>query len=131
MWQKDSNFSILTENKDKALEAIKGLMGQETIKDSGGRHFSWVRTNEFFSAADLERAFSAWRWETDCDDAGNLISIEFQGEKAGDDKIFFDAIAPYVVSGSYIEMQGEDGCLWRWSFKKGKCTEKNAKITWE
>jgi len=39
-------------------------------------------------------------------------------------------IAPYVEDGSYIEMSGEDGAMWRWVFKHGECHEISAVITW-
>lgn len=33
--------------------------------------------------------------------------------------------------GSYIEMRGEDGALWRWVFDGKTCKEITAKITWD
>ena len=58
-----------------------------------------------------------------------MNSIYFEGEKYGDDDLIFNAIAPYVEDGSYIQMNGEDGAIWRWVFENGKCVEKQATIT--
>lgn len=120
MTQYDSDFKILAANKPAALDAIQRLAGRETITDSTGRHFSWVSTDDFLRADTLEEALKAWRWGTETDDDGNTIGISFQGQKLGDDALLFEAIAPYVEDGSYIDMQGEDGSIWRWIFENGK-----------
>jgi hypothetical protein len=123
MTQRDSNFAIKAEDKEKALEAIKELAGKETIHDGSGKHFAWVGTEVFVNASTLNEAMDEWRWEIVEDEDGNVLDIYFSGEKLGDDKILFDAIAPYVKEGSYIEMSGEDGYLWRWSFDGKSCVE--------
>ena len=65
------------------------------------------------------------------DDDGNIIDLEFHGDKlAYDEDQMFQAVAPYVKSGSYIEMDGEDGSRWRWKFQDGKWKEVMAKLTW-
>ena len=60
-----------------------------------------------------------------------MIGETFVGENYGDDKLLFDAIAPYVENDSYIQMHGEDGDLWRWIFKDEKFKQVSAKITFE
>ena len=122
MKQRNSNFYVVDE--EAALEAIKGLAGKETM---GPEHFSWVDTREFLYADTFEEAMNAWRWETDSD----WKYILFTGEKLGDDNLLFDAIAPYVEAGSYIEMLGEDGQIWRWIFDGKTCREVTAKIIFE
>lgn len=122
MSQRDCKFYVV--NEKAALAAIKGLAGKETM---GPGHFSWVDTREFMMADTLEEAMSAWRWETE----SYWKYILFDGEKLGDDLLLFDAIAPYVEAGSYIEMQGEDGAIWRWIFDGKTCREINALITFK
>jgi hypothetical protein len=122
-----SKFCIKKENKDKALEAIRALASDPTKMSgygySGGqqtRHFSWVTTDEFYLAKTLEVALVAWRWKAQTDDATqDVVDLEFHGEKLGDDSYLWDAIAPFVESGSYLQMAGEDGNSWRWCFKDG------------
>jgi hypothetical protein len=132
MSQQESTFSIKPLNVPGALAAIKALAGSETITDASGRHFSWVDTREFLEAQTLPGAMKAWRWFLDSDDETDEIhDITFEGEKLGDDAVLFDAIAPFVEPGSYIEMLGEDGSLWRWVFDGKTCQEKSANISWD
>ena len=62
---------------------------------------------------------------------GNIFELNFAGEKLGDDEILFQAIAPFVKKDSYIEMQGECGLIWRWSFDGKTMKEKTANIMFE
>jgi len=131
MWQTDSNFFIAINDQPDALTAIKSLAGKETIKDlRGDSHFSWVDTADFLAAKDLSRAMYVWRWELELDDHQNVVGICFFGEKLGDDKILFDAIAPFVKDDSFIEMRGEEDEGWRWVFKHGKCIEIHPQVVW-
>lgn len=129
-------FEIKAKNKSKALEAIKKLAGKETIEDSSGAHFSWVDTSDFTEAKTLEKALIAWRWEADTTKwishtNGDIIALNFTGEKWGDDTMLFEAIAPYVESGSFIEMEGEDGSRWKWAFNKGVFKEVKGKVVYD
>jgi len=132
MEQQDSNFTIKPSNVAGALASIKALAGKETITDSSGRHYSWVSTKDFVKAETLSEAMNAWRWHVTCDEeTGEVENILFEGEKIGDEDALFGAIAPFVEPDSYIEMQGEDGTLWRWVFDGKTCTEKTATISWD
>lgn len=130
MTQRDSSFNMNKENFDKALEAIKTLGSKENLEKAGD-NYSWVDMN-FVNATNIEQAFEMWRWEAEFDKAGNIDGIQFRGEKYGGDEIdMLKVIAPYVENGSYIEMQGEEGELWRWVFNDGNCREVNSRIVWE
>lgn len=117
--QLDSNFRIKAGNIDKAYKAIIGLSGcyqylSELYKDK----------------TTLEDVLLAWLWEACKDaDSGDIDSIMFQGEKYGNNDILFDAIAPYVEDGSYIEMDGADG-MFRFVFNKGEMKEVFPTIIW-
>lgn len=129
MDQMEANFFIPFENKEAALQAIKNLEGGETITYGSGKpHFSWVDTEDFVNADTLKDALREWRWSVEEDGEGNIYDIYFEGEKLGDDNILFEAIAPYVKSGSFIQMCGEDGTIWRWVFENSKCEEKYAEL---
>jgi hypothetical protein len=125
MSQNESKFHIKAPNKDLALRAIKAMMAEKKGV------FSWVDTTTVKCCRDLVTAMGEWRWDIEEDEAGDVIGIAFSGEKAGDDLTLFKAIAPFVESGSYIEMHGEDGARWRWVFVDKTCVEKAAKISWE
>jgi hypothetical protein len=53
---------------------------------------------------------------------GDIIGLEFDGEKIGDEETLFEAIAPAVEKGSYIQASGDDGEIWRWVFDGETCT---------
>lgn len=134
MQQRDSKFRVMAHNRIPAMLAIKDLASRTAEgggMKGGERFFSWVDTDEFLNAKTLEDAMWAWRWQIESDDLGDIYCIMFEGEKIGNDDILFGAIAPFVEAGSFIEMQGEDGAMWRWSFDGKTMTEQNAKVTWE
>jgi hypothetical protein len=127
----ESHFFIKAANKSKALEAIRALAEDESKMGGGSwgshgcsRHFSWVTTDEFYLAKTLEVAFEAWRYEAHADEkTGDVVGISFNGEKLGDDPVLWRAVAPFVEHGSYLQMAGEDGMVWRWVFNNGKMEE--------
>lgn len=97
----DSQFSF--DDEDGALEAIRSIPKSD-IK-------FWTNRN-YVNANSLDEALECFSWELD----GN--SMNFYGEKlSGDDYVLFGAIAPFVSSGSYIEIGGVDyGHHWKWVF---------------
>ena len=129
MDQRDADFFIPADKLPAVVAAIQGLHGSETIRDSGGRHFSWV-PQDFHTLTDPSAIFDAWRWTVGFSPAGDIDTISHDGEKLGDDNVLFDAIAPFVKAGSYIEMSGEDGERWRWLFDGKNMVEKTATVTW-
>jgi len=141
MNQRGSDILITTEQQKKAFKPVRKKLLDEVDEKGGGGSwkggkkvescYSWVNMSEIKRAKSLIDILNAFRWTPEIDDKGDIINVNFEGEKLGDDKILFDAIAPYVESGSYIEMIGEDDSLWRWIFKNKKCTEIGATITFE
>lgn len=123
--QRDVEFTIKAENKEKALKAIKKL----TNTKSGNDSFAWVNMKKARETDNLNEALIAWRWIAYEDNNGNIDCLAFDGEKWGSCSLMFSAIAPYVKKGSYIEMSGEEGEIWRWQFDGKKMIEKFAEIT--
>ena len=140
-----ADFFIPVENKLGALQAIRELMhnvNDPDSKASGGSWgaeakteswYSWVSTEDVLAAPTLEDALFAWRWSSETDDEGNIGHIHFEGEKLGDDSVLWKAIAPFVRSGSFIEMEEEDNssCCWKWAFKDGEFRELAGTVTVE
>lgn len=129
--QHETNFNIKTEHKADALKAIKSLAGKETHKHNQSPHFSWVETAHFLKTETLEEALIVWRWHAKTDEKGNIVDLDFNGEKYGDCTVLFTAIAPYVTDGSFITMKGEDGAIFRWVFNNKTFKEQQAKVTVE
>ena len=128
----DCAFTIRARNKASALQAVRALAYDEPSMSGCAvrhdntvtRHYSWVTTDDFHLAKTLEVALQAWRWEPYIDKkTGDIVNLMFCGEKAGDDERLFAQLAPFVERGSYIQMSGEDGAVWRWVFKDGFCRE--------
>lgn len=132
--QEETNFFISAKDKDAALASVKSLNPADYADPEFPDHpFSWVNTATYKAAQTLEEALEEWRWLPSVDAEGNIVNVQFTGEKYGDEKVIFSAIAPYVKSGSSIAMCGEDGDKWRWRFEDGKLrleAGKNKKL-WE
>lgn len=126
MGQISNDFRILEANVEKARQAIVELMRDQS-RGSGGSAtrtwFSWMNEwDEKIHGASLHAAMTEWRWEPEWMEqqgVGDVVGVYFIGEKMGDDEIFLQTIAPFVLDGSYIEMAGEDGERWRWFFTGG------------
>lgn len=116
----DSSFHIAAEDKQKALVAAKGMK----------EHYHWVSQGDIQGSRTLEELLDTWGYDVEVDDEGNIKDISFNSEKLGDEAKMFEVIAPFVKSGSFIEMQGEDGALWRWTFKNGEMKEITPTIEW-
>ena len=133
--QRKAKFRLAAEKKEQALAAIKALaskpelMSGESILNGQAtkRGFAWVSTEWFLQADSFEEAMGAWRWPVEKDKDGNVIKIRFIGQKLGDDHTLFEAIAPFVMDGSFIEMEGEDGKLWHWFFGAGQVKAQRGK----
>lgn len=138
MKQKASQFFISRESLPQVREAIRSMLGDVEDEGRGGAWkggvktaswYSWVENEELENAQNAVEAIQAWGWEPELDDDGNIVDIYFQWEKLGQEDLMFQRIAPWVKDGSYIEMSGEDGCVWRWVFKDGECQE--IRPTWD
>jgi hypothetical protein len=79
----------------------------------------------------MEALMEELRWPIEYDTEGNIVDVEFNGEKYWDDEVIFEAIAPFVKDGSYIQMQGEDGERWRWVFWNGRMRQITSHVLWD
>jgi hypothetical protein len=123
-----SNVVIKKANVAKALKAVNDLFLPENIKKNvfmGGNSYSWVANHSYNNLPD---AISNWRYGCLILDNGDIEIDSFNGEKLGDDNIFWKALAPFVSSKSMIECVGGDDYHWRWTFKNKKLIEEEGKI---
>jgi hypothetical protein len=82
-------------------------------------------------AGKVMKKMNDYGYSVELDDDGNIIDADFPGDKlVYGEKEMFQAIAPYVKDGSFLEMFGEDGSRWRQVFKNGTCKEIVAKTVW-
>lgn len=118
MQQGNSSFHIKKKNFKAAMQAI-----HEAEVDGQ----SWEDTK-------LTDALHQLGWDPMLDDKEKDIKdLAFQRMKLTDDvEELFQAVAPFVEEGSYIEAIGEDMCYWRWYFDGKTVVEQTPKhIEWE
>ena len=117
--QQDSQFFMREENREPAFKAL-----MEMVKSVGFK-FNWPILEELKAAKNLTGAM--WEFLWDINSHGNVDIIDFGGEKMCEGLTYaFEAIAPFVESGSYIEMTGEDGERWKYVFENGEFREESA-----
>lgn len=121
MRQSGGGFFIRAQDHDAALAKLKA----EHSKDG----FAWTDSG-FGNMATLVKALEVLRWTPRLSGEGHINDLRFGGEKAGDEDRIFKTIAPYVSAGSFLEMTGEDGDLWRWVFDGKMCRRIRPTIGW-
>lgn len=127
MNQGDSRIFIAKSNREELHQCLI-TMAQYAHKAHHG-HFSWVDTSTLEKARNDLEALEEWRWDAGVNAAGDIVSLDFTGEKLGDDLTMFKVIAPLVKQGSFIVMHGEDGESWRWYFNGETCLEQSASLS--
>ena len=123
VWQLEADVRIPASVHDQALEAIKSLHRGRTLGSDSTcvLRYEWVDSQEVLDAESLGAALAAWRWPATFDEAGNIVNLRFSGQKAGDDEMLLEALAPFAGKGSYIVIEDEDGAIRRWYFEDGEC----------
>jgi hypothetical protein len=137
IYQLQTEFQVAAEKCPQMFEALKIAIG-ETSKDLlfGGerrgneivRHFAFINHEKVLNAVNLEEALYYCRWAPEFDQQGNIIDIEFTGEKYGNEDILFNALAPFIEEGSYITMVNDRREIWRWRFDGIKSHKETGKI---
>ena len=124
MSQMKGKFMLKNENVSGAWKTVKELFKEE-------KEIGWATQDEIENCSSFEQVMDVCSFKITSNENGDYDSIDFIGEKHGDQDIIFNAMARYVEDGSYIQMLGEDGTIWRWVFENGKCVEKVVNITFE
>lgn len=123
-----------------ALKTINALFGPEKLsgvdykcvffQDGLPQFWGVDNPNGTGGFQTLIKALEAWRYEAN-QTSGDVLIEEFTGEKYGDDKTLFTALAPFIQDGSFITFRGEDDKHWKWVFKDGVMKEFYGKIVYE
>lgn len=122
-----SSFDMKAENIGKALKALAKThyVSQPdkilAICEKG----SFEEKKDMFQAVLQDNGYFAA-----FDEKGNVCEICHETYKWREDNDFFDVFARFVEKGSYIEMAGEDGQLWRMVFDGEHCREVYPTILW-
>lgn len=135
MHMEQSTFSMPRANKGEAFRRMRALGQRDDLKSGGSyrngkvisRHFAWMAADFADHVHTVEDIFDVLRFPATEDASQNLVINDFDGEKVGDENVFFNAISDLATG--YIEMVGEDGYHWRWVFGGEKLEEQAGTIT--
>lgn len=117
--QRDGSIVLPSKNVSAAIKALKKWMRDEQ------EYYDLAR---FQSLEDI--AFEYYLMAT-FDEDKNEYYIDNEGEKLWCQREFLEVIAEFCNEGSYIELSGEDGCLWRWVIRGGRLLEISPTISWD
>ncbi|MCE5280149.1 MAG: hypothetical protein ABFD92_06110 [Planctomycetaceae bacterium] len=147
MYQLETHFRIRKECQSAALAKIKNLhMGVSSgllglPKKPCILNFAWVSGEQVVAAENLFEAMRAWNWLAIEDEnpqelphdepEGDVIALEFLGQKMGNEDTLFAALAEFVDDGSYIAMAGADEKIWRWLFTEGHCFREEGHLVFD
>lgn len=129
-----STVVIPSVNIDAAYDAVMALNSRDDIKRGGSwpgskepkpegmeyhphKWFSWMPAN-LRELKTLSEVLSALGFGCTGEPGGDIL-VEFYDNKTGQEDIFFEALAPYIKSGTVMEWEGEDRLLYRWVFEDG------------
>lgn len=127
----EARFRVPEASVQAARDALRSLawlapeFGEECGTDGLGPivGYSGADTRAAAKALTFEEAVEAWGWTLQCDDLGHVVGITGPTSgKLGDEDRLFEAIAPFVEDGGYIQVQRDDDLsIWRWVFENGTC----------
>lgn len=138
----NQNFFVAKENFNAAYEAMCALNDRDDLKTGGSwgeglnadsprpegmtyhpsKWFAWMSPDFPDHCKDFLSVLTQMGFEYDLDSEGNLALVHYDN-KTGAEGYFFEAIAPFIQDGSFIEWRGEDGGEFRWLFTNGTCSE--------
>lgn len=75
--------------------------------------YAWTSTKALLNAETLEEYLGEFLESAALDE--DTLYFEYNS-KMGNEDVLFEALAPFIVAGSHIDWQGEDGSLWRYKF---------------
>jgi hypothetical protein len=82
----------------------------------------------------LEEVCDAFSWQISLDSEGNanhVLAYDFLSYGLCDREKFLEIISPFVKDGSFVEMHGEDGDVFRIVFQKGKMRKTRPAVLWD
>ncbi len=124
IWLLEADVRIPVSVHDQVLDAVKSLHpyqseGSGETATASVVSYHWVDSQEVLESENLGSALDAWRWSPSFDRAGNVVNLEFRGQKAGHDEVLLDALAPFIEEGCFLVIEDEDGAVRRWCFEGG------------
>lgn len=127
---KKESFGIPADKIEAALNAVLNSAGSY---DSPAKAVKGIKHFEFLPPLQklVELTSEVYGFDLVPDAEKRIVKIRNEWEGMRNCEVLFEALAPYVNEGSFIECQGEDGAMWRYVFRDGKVKEIQPKIVWE
>lgn len=132
-----SDFAIPEDRWDEAFEALVELNKHDELK-TGGRIAGGGEVEKWFAWMDpdypklareqvaegkfehpLIAVFDQLGFDWSIDELAHRpasLSLDGYYDKTGGEDCFLEAVAPFVVAGSYLDWRGEDDLYWRHKF---------------
>lgn len=141
----DSKFFIDKRDVKDVLEALyDNDYGVDIVSEEGeGFSSSSYNDDKFERLSDLHRdyeheerldklydVFADYGWFLEKDENGNVDGISRGYGDYNEATGLFETIAKFVAKGSFVEMSGEDGSMWRFCFDGQRCNEVQPQIVW-
>lgn len=94
------------------------------------RWFSWLDPNYPDTCLTFDKILEQLGFDFTINDNGDVATYDLHYDnKTGQEELFLEAIAPYVISGE-LEWSGEDGQMWKNVFVDSKMETLVARITY-
>jgi hypothetical protein len=113
---RESSFKVL--KPKSALAALKAAHRQAPFFED----FEEVPEG-IDGATTLAAALAACDWDVERDADGKIDRLFYEGKlltNFADVERLFQVLAPFVRTGSFLIVEGEDGDAWRFTFSKGR-----------
>lgn len=129
----EREITIKSDNVSKALSAIHAWLDKKNeivSKHLAGQAFTGAAgataIPKYYS---FEEQIYALGWDAEVSENGDITDIWIASDCLyGDEDEWMQAIAPFVVPGSFIGMENNCGQVWRWYFDGANCTEHMGKL---
>jgi hypothetical protein len=118
----NSTVKIPAKHLNQCFEALKKLNTRDDLKFGGnghGRWFSWMPADYDKTTSSALEILDLVGYECRYDEDLNLV-IEYYDNKAGCEDVFIQALAPFIPEGQLLEWRGEDGAMYRFTFRDKK-----------
>lgn len=101
----DHDLVIEKKHFPEVMSALMGMNGK------GFGYFTTISEED-----DIIDRFECARYEVYFNEDGDLVLVDFTGEKFADDDKIWRRLSGFVKPGSYMEWLGEDGATWTVKF---------------
>lgn len=105
--QPSSKFHLSTKKHPEAFELLKKLAPT-------GNNYHFVAWDAHAQAKNLCELMEAHRWHPTVDTRGNILKLEFTGERLGGLEEKFFKLLRLSGAAGHIDMVGENGEAWSW-----------------